>query len=349
MNLWFIDPEILNAISFKKDENGNFYIQSLVTDKARQANVEEIIRSLVVGLLIKKYKYPVSIIQEEFVVQMGSTKKRADIVILNKERNPEIIIEVKQEINEDSIDQLKSYMSATISRFGMVISLLDRLHFYRNESGTFLPLNDLPIYKATSHVFMNSETTEVKPVQLDRNQQLKINLGITSFARLSDKRVSLGFNDRKVSLSDSELFSYRKVRRIAIRKGISLPGGIKQKEWEELCFSLMQEVPLPRGKRETVVEFIKQKIQSPDVSDDLSMIDRKAAIATDGKIYLKISALKHQLQNEHYDLGELSHKKMAAILRQLGFKNKSKRYKNRFYRLWMLPLKSWQRDNRTAQ
>jgi len=79
---------------------------------------EELVRQWVLKELIDTYKYPKEWFGDriliEYPVHMGRDVKRCDIAILNVEREPFILIEVKQILVKDQgKDQLRSYLAAT--------------------------------------------------------------------------------------------------------------------------------------------------------------------------------------------------------------------------------------------
>jgi len=89
----------------------------------RNDTPEEYVRQTVEKRLINEHKYSASQIKIEHTLQLGSSKKRADIVIFNKDcvnytqENIHLIIECKNESVEltnskDGVAQLKAYMSA---------------------------------------------------------------------------------------------------------------------------------------------------------------------------------------------------------------------------------------------
>lgn len=94
-----------------------------IDGKFRNDTPEEYVRQTVEKRLVNEHKYSRDRICVEYTVQIGSGKKRADIVIFpdeetdKKQENIKIIIECKSEKIEannakDGVAQLKSYMSA---------------------------------------------------------------------------------------------------------------------------------------------------------------------------------------------------------------------------------------------
>ena len=96
-----------------------------VDGKFRNDTPEEYVRQTIEKRLINEHKYSTKQIKIEYILQLGSSKKQADIVIFDKDcpeaeqtqQNVRVIIECKKETVEpsnakDGISQLKSYMSA---------------------------------------------------------------------------------------------------------------------------------------------------------------------------------------------------------------------------------------------
>ncbi len=94
-----------------------------IDGKFRNDTPEEYVRQTIEKRLINEHKYMTAQIKIEYTLQLGSSKKRADIVIFDKgcadltQQNIRIIIECKKETIEpnstsDGVGQLKSYMSA---------------------------------------------------------------------------------------------------------------------------------------------------------------------------------------------------------------------------------------------
>ncbi len=108
-------------------------IRCIITGKLRKATPEEKVRQRIARELIEVYGYPREDIEVEFPIKVGSKKpKRADIVIFlhdtpHKQENAYIIIETKRKDisrkeHDDALDQLKSYLSASLNaEFGILV------------------------------------------------------------------------------------------------------------------------------------------------------------------------------------------------------------------------------------
>jgi type I restriction enzyme M protein len=126
----------------------------------RNDTPEEYVRQTIEKRLINEHKYKVSQVKVEFTVKLASSKKRADIVVFDKDctdfiqENIRIIIECKSEKIEltnakEGVEQLKTYMSACPNcEWGMWTNSRQK-EVYRkavNEQGQiiFEDYNDIP-------------------------------------------------------------------------------------------------------------------------------------------------------------------------------------------------------------
>jgi type I restriction enzyme M protein len=126
----------------------------------RNDTPEEYVRQTVEKRLINEHKYLASQIKIEYAIQSGSSKRRADIVIFDRDcaahtqENIRIIIECKKESVEpknakDGVEQMKSYMSDCLGcEWGMWTNgkYKDVLRKIINEQGKpdFAEYNDIP-------------------------------------------------------------------------------------------------------------------------------------------------------------------------------------------------------------
>ncbi len=131
-----------------------------IDGKFRNDTPEEYVRQTVEKRLVNEHKYLPTQISVEYILQLGSRKPRADIVIFDKEctdyvqQNIKLIIECKKETIDarnakDGVEQLKSYMSACPNcEWGMWTNGKQKEVFrkYINEKGQvdFMDYNDIP-------------------------------------------------------------------------------------------------------------------------------------------------------------------------------------------------------------
>ena len=131
-----------------------------IDGKFRKDTPEEYVRQTLEKRLVNEHKYSRNQICVEYPIQIGSKKKRADIVIFPNEKsekrqeNIKIIIECKSEKikasnAEDGIAQLKSYMSACPNvEWGIWTNSEEKFVFKKfiDEKGIiqFIDYNDIP-------------------------------------------------------------------------------------------------------------------------------------------------------------------------------------------------------------
>lgn len=131
-----------------------------IDGKFRNDTPEEYVRQTIEKRLINEHKYNRKQIRVEYTIKIGSSKKRADIVIFEDvdveqtQENIKIIIECKSEKIEannakEGVEQLKSYMSACPNaEWGMWTNSKEKFVFrkYIDERGKtkFMEYNDIP-------------------------------------------------------------------------------------------------------------------------------------------------------------------------------------------------------------
>jgi len=139
------------SISLRADTKGNPvpYIKCHVRNKEIKLTPEEVIRQLFIAVLMNDYGYPATRMEVEHAVSFGREKKRADIVVFDKDRTtaPYIMIELKKPKLKDGKEQLKSYCNATGAPIG-VWSNGDSISYYHRKDPNYF--EDIPaIPKAT--------------------------------------------------------------------------------------------------------------------------------------------------------------------------------------------------------
>ena len=129
-------------------------IRCCVTGHLRDDNPEENVRQRWARSLMEEYGYPKNNLGIEVAIRMGRQKKRADVVIYSHgadriQENITIIVEAKREDvlpsdKDEGIDQLKSYMAASVScRFGLWVGK-ERIGFEKMEDAGFEKIPDIP-------------------------------------------------------------------------------------------------------------------------------------------------------------------------------------------------------------
>ena len=122
------------------------HVKCIVRDRDVQLKPEEIVRQLYAARLIDQYGYPQNRLGFEYAINFGKEKKRADIVILDKDRDdtPYIIVEVKKPKLTDGKDQLRSYCNATGAPIGVWTNGEQISHYHRKDPNYFEDITDIP-------------------------------------------------------------------------------------------------------------------------------------------------------------------------------------------------------------
>ena len=122
------------------------FVYCPIRRKPIQLKPEEVVRQLYAARLLKQYGYPQERVRFEHIVNFGRERKRADIVILDKDRpdTPYIIVEVKKPKLKDGKEQLRSYCNATGAPIGVWTNGQQISHYHRKDPNYFEDLTDLP-------------------------------------------------------------------------------------------------------------------------------------------------------------------------------------------------------------
>ncbi len=132
-----------------------------IRGKAIQLKPEELIRQLYVERLLNRYHYPRERVRFEHLVNFGREKKRADIVILDKDRadTPYIIVEVKKPKLQDGKAQLRSYCNATGAPIAVWTNGQQISHYHRRDPNYFEDITDIPNANQTLADILNERFT----------------------------------------------------------------------------------------------------------------------------------------------------------------------------------------------
>ena len=137
------------------------FIYCPIRGKAVQLKPEELIRQLYTTRLLKKYRYPQERIRFEHLVNFGRERKRADIVILDKDRpdTPYIIVEVKKPKLQGGKEQLRSYGNATGAPIAVWTNGQQISHYHRKDPNYFEDITDIPNADQTLADILNERFT----------------------------------------------------------------------------------------------------------------------------------------------------------------------------------------------
>ncbi len=122
------------------------YIKCLVRKKEIKLTPEEAIRQLYVMVLMQDFGYLVSKMELEYGVSFGREKKRADIIIFDKDQTttPYIMVELKKPKLKDGKEQLKSYCNATGAPIGIWSNGESISYYHRKDPNYFEDIPNIP-------------------------------------------------------------------------------------------------------------------------------------------------------------------------------------------------------------
>ena len=222
------------------------FIRCPIRRKPVQLKTEELIRQLYTARLLNRYHYPPNRIRFEYSVNFGREKKRADIVILDKDRpdTPYIIVEVKKPKLLDGKSQLRSYCNATGASIGVWTNGKQISHYHRKDPNYFEDLPNIPNVNETikdvqSERFtlkqlilknkLVNERKSLKDVILELEDEVLANAGVDVFeevfklifTKLYDELESRGdmeFVNRilEEQLKDANVSDYEAIRKVVV-------------------------------------------------------------------------------------------------------------------------------------
>ena len=195
-----------------------------IRGKAVQLKPEELIRQLYVERLLNRYHYPRERVRFEHLVNFGREKKRADIVILDKDRadTPYIIVEVKKPKLQDGKAQLRSYCNATGAPIAVWTNGQQISHYHRRDPNYFEDITDIPNADQTLADILNerfnlkdlilkdklvTERKSLKDIILELEDEVLANAGVDVFEEVF-KLIFTKLYDEALSYKDKEIIDY---------------------------------------------------------------------------------------------------------------------------------------------
>lgn len=168
--------QLEQSITLKTTKSGEVpYTVCLVRQKAIKLTPEEAIRQLYLRVLTDRLHYPISRIQVEYGVNFGREVKRADIVVMDKDRRDAvyILVELKKPKLKDGKDQLKSYCNATGAPIGVWTNGDQITQYQRKDPNFFELIPGLPdVYQTLADVLQKSFTLDdLKKISEEETQQ----------------------------------------------------------------------------------------------------------------------------------------------------------------------------------
>lgn len=121
-------------------------VNCLVRKKEIRLTPEEVIRQLYVMVLNEDFGYPLSRMELEYAVSFGREKKRADIIVFDKDQttSPFIMVELKKPKLKDGKEQLKSYCNATGAPIGIWSNGDSISYYHRKDPNYFEDIPNIP-------------------------------------------------------------------------------------------------------------------------------------------------------------------------------------------------------------
>lgn len=136
-----------NALIQRQNKEGEavYYVECLIRGKEILVKPEEIVRQLFLHKLINVYRYK-GRIQVEYIVYFGTEKKRADIVVFDRDRPtvPYIVVELKKPNSSAGKEQLRSYCNATGAPIGVWTNGNEIKRYRRQDPNIFEEIRDIP-------------------------------------------------------------------------------------------------------------------------------------------------------------------------------------------------------------
>lgn len=199
-------------------------VRCIVRDIDVQLKPEEIVRQLYAARLIHQYGYLKNRLAVEYPVNFGLEQKRADIVILDRDR-PEsayTIVEVKKPKLSDGKNQLRSYCNATGAPIGVWTNGHQISHYNRKDPNYFEDISDIPKADQTLADILNerftlkdlilkdkvsSERKSLKDIILEMEDEVLANAGVDVFEEVF-KLIFTKLYDEYLSEGDKNVINY---------------------------------------------------------------------------------------------------------------------------------------------
>ena len=200
------------------------FINCIIRAREIQLKPEEVVRQLYAARLINQYGYPEKRLAFEHPVNFGRQKKRADIVIFDKDRpdTPYIIVELKKPKLQDGKNQLRSYCNATGAQIGVWTNGEQISHYYRKDPNYFEEITDIPNANQTLADILterftlkdliikdkiSNERKSLKDIVLEMEDEVLANAGVDVFEEVF-KLIFTKLYDEFLSQQDKGVINY---------------------------------------------------------------------------------------------------------------------------------------------
>ena len=212
------------------------FVRCIVRDKEVQLKPEEIVRQLYATRLINRYGYLGKRLSFEHAVNFGKEKKKADIVIFDKDRPDAayIIVELKKPKLKDGKSQLRSYCNATGAPIGVWTNGEQISHYHRKDPNYFEDITDIPKAEQSLQDILSerftlkdlvirdklaNERKSLKDIILELEDEVLANAGVDVFEEVF-KLIFTKLYDEFLSQKDKDLLNYytRQVTKTAVHE-----------------------------------------------------------------------------------------------------------------------------------
>jgi type I restriction enzyme M protein len=219
-----------NIIVRETRGKGTPYINCLVRKKEIKLTPEEAVRQLYVMVLMQDFGYPTNRMELEYAVSFGREKKRADIVIFDRDKttSPYIMVELKKPKLKDGKEQLKSYCNATGAPIG-IWSNGDSISFYHRKDPNYfedipgIPREEQKLSEILSERWtiedliekdkLVTERKSLKDLILEMEDEVLANAGVDVFEELFKLIFTKLFDEMESGRNRSRTFRVQKLRR----------------------------------------------------------------------------------------------------------------------------------------
>ena len=272
----FNEAEIYNLRQKVEDNHEKPMIYCEVRRKTIQLKPEEVVRQLYAARLLKQYRYDTDRVRFEHSVSFGREKKRADIVILDKDRpdTPYIIVEVKKPKLQDGKDQLRSYCNATGAPIAVWTNGQQISHYHRKDPNYFEEITDIPNADQTLADILNerftlkdliikdklaSERKSLKDIILELEDEVLANAGVDVFEEVF-KLIFTKLHDEFESRSDKEYINRilkRKINTVIQENAETYAAIFESRQSQGVDYETIKKVveAIPDDDMERAMEF----------------------------------------------------------------------------------------------
>ncbi|MFK5924185.1 MAG: N-6 DNA methylase [Verrucomicrobiota bacterium] len=289
--------EAFEKLVFEKTVRGKDapYIHCLVREKDIKLTPEEAVRQLYLRVLHEDLNYPLDRMELEYSVSFGREKKRADIVIFDKQdtRSVYLIVELKKPKLKDGKEQLKSYCNATGAPIGVWTNGESISYYHRKDPNFFEDIPGIP--KATEKLSdilterwtiddlvkkdkLINERKSLKDLILEMEDEVLANAGVDVFEELFKLIFTKLFDEMSSGRNKKRHLEFRNYgdTETELKEKIGELFNLAKKKWEgvfspdskidltashlSVCVSSLQDVKLFNSNLDVVDEAFEYLI-----------------------------------------------------------------------------------------